>query len=125
MAALAAGGAAGTGGTGSTTVSPLPAWGQIYGSVFASSAGAAVSGVGAPISIATTNSGSGVLGYTLNGAWAPYGGPFTAHNGDSLAWTISAATSQAGNIVVTNVTAGQTLATIKYSVTGFTGGFYP
>jgi hypothetical protein len=117
-AGVAAAGGSGGGGTAGGTVSPNAlAWTSIAGVDDGSSNNQTISGISAPMSIAATITGSGVLFYTQNGAPYVYGGAFTVHNGDVIGWSVSTpgASRVSGTITVLNDSdGGATLCTIPY-----------
>lgn len=81
-----------------------------------SNANQTITGIDAPITISTTNSGIGALLYDLNGAgFTSYSAPFSVSNGQTLRWQLSGA--GAGTITVKNdSTGGTTLDTFTYSL---------
>jgi hypothetical protein len=118
-AGIAAADGSGGGGTGGGTVipSPTPAWTSIAGVDDGYSNDQTISGISAPMSIAATITGAGVLFVTQNGAPFLYTGAFTAHNADVISWGVSTpGTSRvAGTItVLNNSDGGATLCTIAY-----------
>ena len=112
----------GRGGAGGGTVVPDGlSWANISGSDIGGNAALTLSGFSAPISIGATNSGPGTLGYSLNGGYETFSGPFTVADGDTLAWEVQyfASGRASGTITVTNASDGNaTLDTFTYLILG-------
>ena len=102
---------------GSVAPGPL-AWMDLYGVDTASSQTLTVTGLTAPVTLGASHTGSGLLGYVLNGNPALYTGAFIVHPGDQLSWFLTippvGPTSAAGMVTITNVSAGTTLDRFNY-----------
>ncbi len=91
---------------------------DLYGVDTASTQTLTVTGLSAPVTLGARHTGSGLLGYALNGNPALYTGAFVVHSGDQLSWFLTippvGPTSAAGMVTITNVSAGTTLDSFNY-----------
>jgi hypothetical protein len=118
--ALLAAGSGGGASSGSTTFSPTPTWSDIDDQGVGNNPPVTLSGIGGPVSISASNSGSGGLGYYLNDNFKPYTGAFTVNNGDTLSWQVQSGKHYySGTITVTNATTSTTLSSFAYVLTAF------
>lgn len=114
-------GGANTGGGGGGVIVPGPlVWTDIYGQFDGQTNLQTLSLITVPILIAATNSGTGVLGYLLNGVFKTYTGAFGVAAGDTLAWSVAGdgIHNKSGTITVKNMSDGAaTLDSFSYLVT--------
>ena len=100
------------------------AWNDIYGEDSGSTQALTVTGLAGPMQIVAARTGSGLLSYILNGAYAGYTGAFTVNTNDLLAWAISVtgAADRSGVVTVSDASTSAVLDSFNYSVYSSQGG---
>ncbi len=112
--ALAGGGVTGYSGTPGTI-----AWGNINSVSGGATNQVTLSGVTGSMSVSAAITGGGVLYYVLGDVNAPYAGPFSWPEGQTLLWYIIGAGS--GTVTVTNASTDTQLESFTYVITPPTG----